>query len=175
MHKNIKLFAYAGIALILATVGLLFVPAFARLNDTYLLSGYNFIFGFYYMKGNYSFNYLAQNVLQQEDGKVSAAGIITLICLFFSLVSLVFHKKSSVLSLLGGLFLAIAGILLLCTPLWATVIYNGKVTAYWLAYVLGGVLLVYGGFVVYLAIMILRDEKNELSKPKSQQYSYLKK
>lgn len=172
MHKNIKLFAYAGIALILATVGLLFVPAFANLFGYTHLSGYNFIFG-YLEKGG--INYLAKNALGQDDGKVSAAGIITLICLFFSLVSLVFHKKSSVLSLLGGLFLAIAGILLLCTPLWATVIYNGKVTAYWLAYVLGGVLLVYGGFVVYLAIMILRDEKNELSKPKSQQYSYLKK
>ena len=175
------MFAFIGLVLIALCIGLLFIPQFALVRGVTSfenpnlrpISGIEFFIGKRFGEEN---NYLAQNLLG-KDAKphVSAAGIITLILMVFSAASLLTRKYSSLLSLFGGLFLAVSGILLLLTPLYTLSVYDGKITAYWLAYVLGGILLAYGAFLTYLGIMLLRDEKNALSAPKSHQYSYINK
>ena len=167
------MFTLIALAIIAVCVGLMFIPQFGLLNaykgkSNYTYNAYETIF--YFTTRPYK-NYLKDNA---SGGRASAGGIIALIFLLLGAVSLGLSKKSSVLSLLGGLLVAISGILFLMTPLWMLIIYNGKITAGWLAYVVGGVLLLVGAFISYIAIMRLRDEKNELARPKSQQYSYLK-
>jgi hypothetical protein len=170
MQKNNKLFAIVGIALIVLVFGLLVIPQFMYFKG-YTYNGYEAIF---VATGNPMKDYIKKNA---DEAHASAALIIALILMVFSGVSLLFQKKSSLLALFGGLFLAIAGLLFLLTPLWFLVIFNSgrAVSAKWLAYVVGGLMLAYGAFLTFLAIMRLRDEKNTLSSPKSHQYSYLKK
>ena len=169
MQKNIKLFSFVGIVLALVVVGLLFIPQFVRLGSANY-NGYQMIFA--YVTGG--FNTIRK---QYTEARASAALIIALVLMLFSMVSLAFQQKSSLLSLFGGLFLGIAGILFLLTPVWMLIIYNAgrPLEVKWLPYVVGGVMLAYGAFLTYLAIMRLREEKNALSAPKSHQYSYLKK
>ena len=174
MHKNLKMYSYVGLALIALTVGLLFVPGFIRgyFLGVKSLSGYNFIFGYYKYGG---INYLAKNVLGQDKGHVSGFGITSLVFLLLAAASLVFQSKSSILSFFGGLFIALTGVIYLMTPVWCLSVYSGKVEAFWLAYVLGGILLAYGAFLIFLAVLRLKEEKDVLATPKSHQYSYLKK
>lgn len=170
MQKNNKLFAIVGIALIVIVFGLLVIPQFMYFKG-YTYNGYEAIFA---ATGNPMKDYIKKNA---DEARASAGLIIALILMVFSGVCLIFQKKSSLLSLFGGLFLGVAGILFLLTPVWILAIYNAgrAVNAKWLPYVVGGVMLAYGAFLTYLAIMRLRDEKNTLSSPKSHQYSYLKK
>ncbi|MCR5332587.1 MAG: hypothetical protein K6E11_01025 [Bacilli bacterium] len=173
MKKNPFMLSLIGIAVVLVCVGLMFIPGFALLNggiktipQTYL-NGYEVIFH-YVVKSTY--------FVDNAKGRASAGGIIALVFLALGLASLGLSKKSSVLSLLGGVLVALGGIMILLMPLWFMIIYdNGKVQAGWLAYVIGGVLTVVGGLLVYVGVMRLREEKNQLSKPKSQQYSYIRK
>lgn len=163
------MFTLIALAIIAVCVGLMFIPGFALLNKKLSYNAYEVIF---YFSNRPEKDYFVNNT---SGGRASAGGIIALIFLLFGAVSLGLSKKSSVLSLLGGLLVAISGILFLMTPLWLLIIYEkGKVVANWEAYVVGGILLLVGAFISYLAIMRLKDEKNELAKPKSQQYSYLK-
>ena len=172
MFKNTKLFSIIGIVLILVTVGVLFIPQFVELKGV-SYNGYNYIFCYHKVDG---INYFASNALGfNSKAKPSAAGIIALVSLLIAGASLLFQQKSSLLSLFGGLFLAIAGLLFVLTPVWLLVIYNTAIEAKWLAYVIGGILLAYGAFLIFLAVLRLRDEKNALSAPKSHQYSYIKK
>lgn len=170
MQKNIKLFSFVGIGLVLLVVGLLFIPQFVTMwKFTY--NGYEVIFA---STTRPMKDYITKNA---DEARASAALIIALIFMLFSVASLLFHQKSSLLSLFGGLFLAVSGILFLLTPMWLMIIYNAgrPITVKWLPYVLGGVMLAYGAFLTYLAVMRLKDEKNALSAPKSHQYSYIKK
>lgn len=131
-------------------------------------SGYEVLFNYKNIGG---INYLNDNV----GGRVSAVIFIILVLMVASAASLIFHKKDPTLTLIGGVLNAINGFLFLMMRIWLAVIYPSKaVSMNWVSYVSGALLLIIGGWLIYLGIREIINAKTEAIQKKAQSYNYLK-
>lgn len=168
MKKRVLLTSFITTVVLVLFCGLFAIPGqFATIKQGEY-SAYEVIF---YFANRNGINYLAENC----SGRPSAAGIIALIFMLLAVVSFIFQKKSLSLPLLGSICVLLAGILFVSMNLWMAVIYRQIVVElHWLTYVAGAVMILLGGYLLYVTIRALREESHLIGATKSQQYSYLK-
>lgn len=151
------------------TLALLFIPqSFLRFNVIKQYSGVEALFYFSWDK-----NYLVEN--SHGNGTPIVIGIIAMVLMILSAPLYALSKKSSAALLLGSILTAIGAIIFLTMELWIKSIYKGSGSAYFMPYIIGGLLLVTGGFGIYTSIVRLLEEKNAPVKSSTKSYSYLKK
>ncbi|MCQ2793655.1 MAG: hypothetical protein MJ221_04545 [Bacilli bacterium] len=166
MKKRVLLTSIIAIVVLALVCGLLAIPnQFAEFgNNAY--SGYETIFAFKIIDGK---NYHTDNY----GGRPSVLGIISLVFILLGAISLAFTKKSKSLPVLGGVCVSLSGLFFLLMDLSLATIYKRKIALYWETYVVGGILLLLGIYLIYIGILYIREDKIG-SKADSKQYSYLK-
>lgn len=167
LTKNLAKISLVALGILIVSIGLLFVPYFYKLN-TFQFNGYEFIFHFS-AYGEYLIHDKAQNA------QASGAGITALVFMLIALVSFIFSKKSSALSLLGGISITMSGIFFLVMQGWAVIDYKlpaGDTNQIlFIAYVIGALQFLVGVIAIAGSIFKIKEEKVEISKST---YSYLK-
>ena len=138
----------------------------------YNLSGYQWMFG------------TAKNSLGNEIGSASAQGIAALALLALCVPGLLFSKKSSFVALLTTLALITVSILFFSISAAGPKAYpnwhiqpadNDYALILWVAYVIGGLLILAGALMGYRTFKVMKDEVKSPAKAKGPTYSYLHK
>lgn len=171
-------FSMISIAAILVSYGLLAIPGqFVGMfgsnglfnQEGASIAGYEYIFHCIHKIGD------NENALF-ASGRASAAGIMTVIFMFFACGSFAFVKKSTALPLLGGILEFFSGFFFLMTTPFACLCYPDKIScirAMWVPYLIGSVMVVLSLIVIYFSVVELKKEKATLASKGG--YSYLKK
>ena len=172
MTKYNKWVVIIAIAVVAITFGLLAIPnSFAVVTRGYYqLNGYEWAFAFKFKEAGV--NGLRKAV---PNARCSGLAIAAMVMILLSVPLNIIYKKSALYEFLAGLLLAVGGILFLLMTISGAVIYSGEYKILWVTYVIGALLLVAGAAVMYVSVLLLRDEKKALLAPKSQEYSYLNK
>ena len=186
--KNNKAIVFAFVVVVLAFVFLALPGQFAHFGKNadsflYKLSGYQFIFA----KGK---NSITGKLITDtyKNIKVIKQGVTIIVMLGLSLVGLLFSKKSSFVALLTSIILIVVAILFFTISVAGAKVYTNpvfqpadkkigeKYSLYlWVPYVLGGLILIAGGFMLYRTILVLRDEVKHPVQQKGPSYNYLHK
>lgn len=176
MKNKLGLISIASIVVILVSFALFAIPGqFIRLygfNDSVpgtSLAGYEYFFHIIQGIGDSGTNQWF------ADGRPSVTGIMVIIFITLALPCFVFYKKSTALPLLGGILEILSGFFLLMTTPFSHLIYKklGALTASWVAYLTGALILLLGIAALAQSIVELRKEKVVLQSKGG--YSYLKK
>ncbi len=167
MKKRVMLTSIITVVVLVIALGLLAIPGQFAKFGSYSYSGYETLFAFKVIDGK---NYHTDNY----GGRPSSLGIIALVLIVLGGLCLIFNKKSKALPLLGGICLSISGLFFLLMSLSLATIYKRGIELYWETYVIGGIVLLLGAYLIYLGIIYVREDKKITSQTKSQQYSYLK-
>lgn len=174
--RDNKIVVFA-LAVIVLTFGLLAIPGFSRdvlVGDSfkYYLSGYETFF---------NTRYTAAAVLETKVFKgVLGAGIAAFVMLILSFVGLLFSKKSSFVMALTGLSLVtVAFLFLTMEPSVRNILthypYEDNFVCGCITYIIGALLLIAGGLVIYKTVLRMKDEIKHPSKAQGPSYNYLKK
>lgn len=138
----------------------------------YNLSGYQWIFNTMVKKGN--------GITAKVGNSVVGQGIAVIVMLAIAIPGLIFSRKSSFVTLVTGLDLLVTSILLFT-------ISNAGLKAYpyaqlvghslmnWVPYVVGALVVIAAGLVIYKAVMMMKDEIKHPVQPKGPTYNYLHK
>ena len=138
----------------------------------YRLSGYQWMFG------------TTEDILGNKIGSASAQGIASFVLLVLCVPGLLFSKKSSFVALLTSLALITAAILFFSIsaagpksyPVYHIRPEDGSYSLIlWVAYVIGGLVILAGGLMLYRTILVMRNEIKSPTQSKGPTYSYLKK
>ena len=127
-----------------------------------------------------------EDVLGNQIGKPVAQAIAALVMLGLCVPGLLFSKKSSFVALLTSLALITVSVLFFSISAAGAKCYTGgydfmpaEDNAYylilWVPYVIGGLLVIAGGFMLYRTILVMRNEVKSPTQSKGPTYSYLKK
>ena len=169
MDKKLRLINYISIAVILLAAGLLAIPQFI-LNVNYEvlgnINGYQFFFHAVDTK---------YETLSGMNG-VSGLGIASIVLMVLSLAAFIFARKSSALSMLGGLLNVVTAVLFFMMEVSKKHVYGSHrsfVAVGWPAYVIGGLLVLAGLIAIYYSFRSMQQEKKQIASKQS--YSYLKK
>ncbi|MDY0100757.1 MAG: hypothetical protein WCZ47_04880 [Bacilli bacterium] len=149
--------------LVLIALLLLFLP--------YLRGGYE---NQYYASGFYTIFNIKKSGLKPiaSNGTPSALLIIAFILSVLAMISLIFHKKDIIITLLAGIILLLSSLIFYFAHLIMKVNLGGAMfTATFVLYFIPSLLLVAGGSSLYLGILNLKEDR--LSN--SNQYSYIRK
>ena len=161
-EKLQKYVHYIGLAVIVLSVGLLFIPGSFVAYGNQSFGGWESIFSATdYFTDNYS------------NGAVNGGGIAALVFMVLAVPCFIFHKKSSALLLLGGILEALASIMFLSMQLWVIVAYPKVLTVIFMDYIVGALFLVAAVAAIYVSVLRLKEEKESIGGSKSS-YSYLK-
>ena len=174
MERRVKLVTIASLFAIIAAFGLLAVPQFIIPIDYPTLdsiSGYQFFF--HAVSDNYEHAVLMKGV--------SGLGIASIVLMGLSLIAIIlgmFKKMDpakSFLSLLTGILNVAASILFFAMEASKRNVFTRYkfVSVGWVAYVIGGLLVLTGLISIYLSIKLVLQEKKVIASSKS--YSYIKK
>ena len=138
----------------------------------YRLSGYQWIFG------------TVENKLGSKIGSASAQGIAAFSLLVLCVPGLIFSKKSSFVALLTTLALVTVSVLFFSISAAGVKSYpnwhiqpkdNAYALILWVAYVIGGLLILAGGLMGFRTFKVMKDEVKRPSQSKGPTYSYLHK
>ncbi len=138
----------------------------------YRLSGYQWIFG------------TVETKLGAKIGSASAQGIAAFSILALCVPGLLFSKKSSFVALLTTLALITVSILFFSISAAGPKAYpnwhiqpadNDYALILWVAYVIGGLLILAGALMGYRTFKVMKDEVKSPAKAKGPTYSYLHK
>ena len=168
MNRRVVLLSFASLLVILVSFGLLAIPQFILENGTnhYDINGYQFFFN--------AGSDLYKGSLKPQH--VSGLGIASIVLMALAIVSYVFAYQSSAFSLFGGLLSVASSVLFFCMNLSKNEVYGhfrSRVEVGWVAYVIGGLLVVSGLLAIYGSIKLMLQEKKVIASSKS--YSYIKK
>lgn len=167
MKKNAFIASMVALALVVVAVGLLAIPFGFASKVPYDYSGFEVIFHYGLRDG---IDALGRNT---PNARASVANIIALVFAALAVVSYAFNKKSTVLSLLGGICSGLAGLFFLSNELWIAVAYkNAQLVLGWMTYVVGVILVVASVGTIFHAVKALNEEKQVIET--KQNYSYLK-
>lgn len=173
MKNKLGLVSFASIVVILITFGLLAIPGqYIGLSKVHTqgttLAGYEYIFHVIRDIGSTANPYFS-------SGRPSVTGIIAIVFIALAAASFVFYKKSTALPLLGGILELVAGFFFLMTTPFSHLIYKQRsdLSAGFVPYVVGSLLVVLGIAAIVFSILELRKEKVVLETKGG--YSYLKK
>lgn len=176
--KENKAIVFA-LCIVLLSFGLLALPGqFAHYGlltankFKYNFSGYQWMFGL--GKDPYTDN---------QVGKAVPQAIVALSFLVLCVPGLLFSKKSSFVSLLTSIILVATSILFFTISLAGEKAYQDigpvKLDNYsyilWVPYVIGGLLILAGGLMLFRTIRAMKDEIKNPSQPKGPSYNYLHK
>lgn len=159
-----KIIGYIGLGVIVLSCLLLIVP------NTWIFSNHSY--------NGYQFIFRASSWLENNNyGRPSAAGIISLILLLAAIPTCIFSTRSSAAKIFAGILFIVSGVLFITMQGWAILIYATKMAnsnfINWPFYVAGALLLIYGLMILYLGVKEYGKEKQEAFHSSS--YSYLKK
>ena len=186
--------AVVGIAAIVLTLLLMLLPGqFADLKTVSIaynkLNGYEFLFNFKRIEGEVVHpGYYCINNALPDKAKALPAAIAIIVLFVVAIASLVLYKKSSALFLLGGVAEVVSSIFFFAMEASVNKFYDSKVstTIYgeakfepvilWVSYLAGALLLLAGAYVIYKAILVMKDEvKHPQAQAGGPTYNYLKK
>ena len=169
--KENKILVSALLIVILAFVLLAIPEQFAHFGPAkegflYNLSGYQFIFG---------------TEIGDLPNKIVPQGLAIFVMLVVTFVGLLFSKKSSFVCMLSGLSLLVISILFFTISGAGQKVYKAfdmtnKFAYGWVPYLLGALILVAAGLVLYRTVIVMKDEiKHPTQSAKGPTYNYLHK
>lgn len=173
--KENKIITFSLFVIVLAFIFLALPGQFAHygigIKSTYLydISGYQFIFG------------TLKDSAGNAVGKCVGQGIAIFVMLILTVAGLVFSKKSSFVCMLTGLSLLVISILFFTISVAGQKVYVafdviGKYKYGWVPYLLGALILVAAGLVIYKTVLMMKDEiKHPTASNKGPTYNYLHK
>lgn len=162
--------------IVVLSFAFLAIPGFVKfqtyLNGSwkYSLNGYQFFFNTAEVIGGTGAK-LGRHVVGQ--------GIAIIVMLAAAIAGLIFSKKSSFVLMLTGLDLLVVSILFYSIAAKGNEAYEPMLTfGYkygWVTFVLGSLVLIAAGLLIYKTVLVMKDEIKHPSKPQGPSYSYLKK
>ena len=172
MEKNLRLITYISLAVIVLSAGLLAIPYFlVPIQSSYgtvysPISGYQFFFN--------AIDDRLSNLLHPTG--VSGLGIASIVLMVLALASFIFARKSSALSMLGGLLNVATSVLFFAMEASKNHVYGAQrsfINLTFMTYVIGALLVLSGLASIYFSFRSMQQEKKQIASKQS--YSYLKK